>query len=751
MYSEQSEFQGHNPHSSHSVSVFSADQINLTTFFVRTSGLPFPPGPDHIRVFPETAVLAVNPAYDGYMVITEPLRWDENYSVSVLDSEPRRVNPDEWLNTLYSDKPLGVTVSPAGTGFGVFAPRATWVRLVLFSTPDSENYIEFEMNRDENGVWELFFPENLTGKAYGYRVAGKPDETEWFNPDVVIADPYSHAMTSVNTWHHSSRTLILDESFDWQGDTFLRHNLNELVIYETHLRDLTVHPSSGCTRPGTYLGFIEENQTGGLPHLRKMGVNAVEFLPLMEYGKIEIPYQKQVENGMMNTWNAYSRNHWGYMTTGFFAPESYYATDGHLIPGQRIGASGRQVTEMKEMVRVLHENNIAVILDVVYNHVSQYNHNPLKLIDKKYYFRLDEWGNPLSESGCGNDFKTERPMARRLILDSIRHWMTHYHIDGFRFDLAQLIDKETCAQIYHEARKINPNVFLVAEPWGGGYDPNGFADIGWASWNDQIRNGLKGFHPHDENKGLIFGRFFNQQDFFSLVRFVRGSLRQDGGQFHRPSQNVNYLESHDDHTFGDFIRLATGRVKPGQKIDDLTENARLTSYELKLHKLAATLLFTAQGNVMIAQGQEFGRSKVTAPSPAHDPHIGEIDHNSYEKDNETNFINFSHLELNEDLVEFYRELIALKKTYRVFTHCSTKDINFFPNMNTLALFYELEGGGFEEPDFFVAVNANHRHPSDCHLPDGKWQILLTNGDRSGVVSGKLTVHQTEALILMKID
>lgn len=751
MYSEQSEHQGSHSHNSPHFSLFSADQINLTTLFVRVSGLPFQLSPEHVRLYPDVPVLAVDPAYDGYLIVTEPMRWDENYEVSVLNCEPRLLNQDEWLNTLYSDKPLGCHLTETQTAFGVFAPRVSLVRLVLFDSPESENYTEYDMIRDENGVWELTFPKNLAGKAYGYRIVGKPHRTEWFNPDIIIADPYGKASTSMNTYHHSSRTLIFEDDFDWQGDTWVNHSHQELIIYEAHLRDMTAHPSSGCSAPGTYLGFIEENQRGGLPHLRKMGVNAVEFLPLMEFGNIELPYHKQADSGLMNTWNPYSRNHWGYMTSGFFAPENYYSSEGNLNPGQRIGTSGKQVNELRQMVKTLHDNNISVILDVVYNHVSQYDNNALKLIDKKYYFRLDEYFNPLSESGCGNDFKTERPMARRLILDSIRHWMKAYHIDGFRFDLAQLIDKETCSQILHEARKINPNVFLVAEPWGGGYDPNGFADIGWASWNDQIRNGLKGYHPHDENKGFIFGRFFNHQDYFSLVRFIRGSLRQDGGPFHKTSQNVNYIESHDDHTLGDFIRLATGKVKPGQKIDDLKAHATLTQFELKLHKLAATLLFTAQGNVLIAQGQEFGRSKVIAPTSAPDPHVGEVDHNTYEKDNDTNYINYDLMDLNEDLVEFYRELIALKKNYRVFTHCSTKDINFFPSLNTLALFFELEGYAFDEPNFFVAVNGNQRHPTDCHLPDGLWEVVLTNGEKRDVVQGKITIHQSEAVILMKID
>lgn len=752
MFAERPHTEGHSfSQSPVSVSIVSADQLNLTTVFVRVQGLHGLPEFGHIQFLPGLQVVSVSQAYDGLMIETSPMRWDEVYRISIAGCEPRLLNQDPWLDSLFSEKPLGYQLTDTYTRFGVFAPRASEVKLVLFADASSENYTEHPMNRDEDGVWELFFPESLDGYAYGYRVIGRQGDGEWFNPDVIIADPYSPAVTTMNTFHHQARTLIRHFDFDWKDAGPVAIPRNELIIYEAHLRNLTVHPSAGCSAPGTYLGFVDESQRGGLPHLKHMGVNAVEFLPLMEYGNIETPYQKQSDTGVFNTWNPYARNHWGYMTSYFFAPESYYASDGHLNPGQRTGQSGKQVFEMKEMVRRLHSEGLAVIMDVVYNHVSQYDHNPLKLIDKKYYFRLDSHGNPLSESGCGNDLKTERPMARRLIIDSVRHWMTEYHIDGFRFDLAQLIDKETCSQVLAEARKINPAVIMIAEPWGGGYDPNGFSDIGWASWNDQIRNGLKGFHPQDDVKGYVFGRFFHHNDYFSLVRYIRGSLRVDGGPFHKVEHTINYLESHDDHTFGDFIRIGTGKYRHGQKIDNLDEHARLNEHEMKLHKLAALFLFSAQGNVMIHSGQEFGRSQVVAPTAVHDPQVGEISSNSYDKDNDTSYLNFEHADLNQSLVDFYRQLIRLKKTFRVFTAASHRDINFFPSLNSLALFFELVGSTFDEPNFFVAMNSNHRHPSECFLPEGKWQVLLANVDGyKPVQSGRMVIHQGEAYLLMKL-
>ncbi len=166
------------------------------------------------------------------------------------------------------------------------------------------------------------------------------------------------------------------------------------------------------------------------------------------------------------------------MTSFFFAPESYYATDGTNKALSWNGTDGRAVHELKDMVKAFHNENIAVIMDVVYNHVSQYDYNPLKYIDRDLYFRFDDSGNWIAKSGCGNDCRTESPPMRQLILESLKYWMTEYHVDGFRFDLAHLIDEETREIIIRKLREINPHVIILAEPWGGGYDPAGFSDQG---------------------------------------------------------------------------------------------------------------------------------------------------------------------------------------------------------------------------------------------------------------------------------
>ncbi|MCS6989583.1 MAG: alpha-amylase family glycosyl hydrolase [Chloroherpetonaceae bacterium] len=667
------------------------------------------------------------------------------------------------LDSLYSDKPLGCLVENGKTTFRVFAPRATEVKLALFDKAEDETGKEILMKRDADGVWEHVEQGELYGKFYGYKVNGALGKGEMWNPNVVVADPYSKAVATKNTYRHEAKTLILDTRYDWEGDTWvIPKNHNELVIYEAHARDLTAHASSGVEKKGTYLGLVEKGKTGGLDYLKSLGVNAIELLPIHKFGTIEIPYRDSSvlrEGYPLNTWNPYERNHWGYMTSYFFAPETYYATDGTLDPKKMNGTDGRAVREFKDMVKALHREGIAVILDVVYNHVSQYDYNCFKYIDKFYYFRTDSAGNFLSLSGCGNDFKTERPMARRLIVESVKYWMTEYHIDGFRFDLAAMIDFETAKEIYKEAKKINPNVILIAEAWGGGeYEPHLFSDIGWASWNDQIRNGVKGQNP-DNGLGFIFGKFQGRNNVRSLRSFITGTLREDGGLFRQKEHSINYLESHDDHTLGDFIRLGLRDVKRDDVIKDLDQHAKLTPKQLALNKLAALFLFVSQGPIMIHEGQEFARSKVIAPTDAPDKNVGKIDHNSYEKDNETNYLNYHHAKLNAELVDYYKGLIALRKASPIFSSAPKSAVKFIDAKDTLVVAFRLDKAEYNqnadkksEFDFLVVMNGHPRKATDFVLPEGEWQIVANEKKVSpleplGTAKGRIAIPASSGLIL----
>jgi len=669
-----------------------------------------------------------------------------------------RRNKDSF-DTLVSSKVLGCTIGRETTAFRLFAPRAVSVSLVLFERYDATAGAEHAMSQTPDGVWEIELSGNLRGRYYGYRISGPSGPGEMFDPSVVVADPYSRAVCTQNHWRHPAKSLILDSSYDWQGDTWVAPaDQRRLIIYEAHLRDATMHPSSGAKSAGTYLGMVEKGRRGGLAYLKDLGINAVEFLPLHEFANIELPYGDSVVQKFgypVNSWNPYERNHWGYMTGYFFAPESYYASDGTMDRGRFCGADGRAVREMKDMVKALHREGISVILDVVYNHVSDYDQSPLKFIDKMYYFRTTPDGKFLGSSGCGNDLATERPMARRLIIDSVKHWMTEYHIDGFRFDQAAMIDEKTLAQVALESRKINPRVILIAEPWGGGkYKPASMSDLGWSSWNDLIRNGVKGRNPRgpipDDGPGFIFGRREGKNTKKSVMSFVTGTLRSDKGLFTKPQHAVNYLESHDDNTMGDYVRKVTGTVRPGQKIDDVLGHVKLTPRQQAISKLGAAFLLTAQGPVMIHQGQEFARTKVIPRTRVPDRRAGEVDDNSFEKDDATNWIDYEHVSVNRDLFDYYRGLITLRRTYPVFGGASRSAVHFIDARDEFAIAFRLDGDGGDR--FLVVLNGNPCRRLEVDLPEGRWDVLAdaksaSPGNPLGFVEKKVTVPRTSALIL----
>ncbi len=250
----------------------------------------------------------------------------------------------------YCAKELGCIVGKNSTTFRLFAPRATHVALILYPRPDAVQGRRIAMRRCTDGSWEHSEPGRLFGTCYGYRVAGSAAHDTMFDPAIVIADPYSHAVVTRNHYRQQARTLIVDGRYDWEGDTWVApDDHGALVIYEAHLRDLTAHPSAGARRGGTYAGLCEEARHGGLAHLRELGVNAVEFLPLQKAGTFEIPFRHGSvvdDNGSSNDHNPYERNHWGYMTSYFLAPESRFASDGTDAPGALSGAPARSSSQL---------------------------------------------------------------------------------------------------------------------------------------------------------------------------------------------------------------------------------------------------------------------------------------------------------------------------------------------------------------------------------------------------------------------
>lgn len=653
------------------------------------------------------------------------------------------------LDSYYSTKKLGAFVENGTTVFRLFAPQAFKVSLVVKKTVDEKNYKEYMMAKDADGVWEVVLSGELYGKFYGFKVL---NNKKLKKTDLLCLDPYAKAVASYNTYMGERLGIVINgNDFDWENDEWIQRDWSDLIIYEMHIKDQTSHPSSGVAHGGTYLGLTDNGKTGGLSYIKSLGVNTVELLPSQEFANIEIPFQKKFK-GKINTWNPYERNHWGYMTAAFFAPEGYYSVSDKPVQFKNWdGTTGKQVNDFKEMVKGFHKEDIAVIMDVVYNHLSEYELGNLKEIDKEYYFRLDENGNFKTESGCGNDLKTERPMVRKLIVENILYWMKEYHVDGFRFDLGKLIDWVTLEDIVHEAKTINPDVVFIAEPWGGGYDPRGMSLRGIASWNDQIRNGVKGENPKN-GPGWIFGQWQGNNNPNRIKSYINGTIIRDSlGLFQKKEHSVNYLESHDGYTLGDFIRLGTKETGENQLIRDVDSFVKLSPLQMKLNKLAALFLFTSQGITMIHAGQEFARTKVIPLSgDAPDTNRGKIDHNTYDKDNEVNAINYHHAKINQELLNYYTGLISLRNKYDAFRKADYADITFFANdHNEFTVDYAIN---YDEDQFLVLMNANPNSSKEFLLPEGNWEVLV-NAELAGtkkldVVSGKLVIPSTAGYVLI---
>jgi pullulanase len=430
-----------------------------------------------------------------------------------LSSMPMPLVPGDFFFDLGTDLPLGALVSGKVTTFRIFAPRAEAVTLhACHDLAARKTAAAFPLARRGDGhgaagVWEVELDRNLHGWFYWYSVDGMDEATGKFVSRADILDPYAFA-----TVDRDGPGIVLDAGWVGHGDTeFRTPPWQDLVIAEAHVRDLTAKAPVEAT-PVERRGFSGlcrwvENPDFYLHHL---GVNCVELQPVQEF-----------DNKTREEYN------WGYMTNGYFAPESSYS----LSPAE---ASG--VRELQALVKAFHGRGIAVILDVVYNHVGTPPH--LLLIDRLYYFEQDAAGNLANWSGCGNDVRASAAMAKRLIIDSCVHLIEAYGIDGFRFDLAEVIGVEVLRDIEAALKRVKPGVILIAEPWSfRGHIAGALRDTGWASWNDGFRNFVKEY---------VRGESPAER----LEYFLRGSPWYFAKW---PAQTVNYTESHDDRTWLDSI------------------------------------------------------------------------------------------------------------------------------------------------------------------------------------------------------
>ena len=639
--------------------------------------------------------LGVDPSASGTteleIKLAEPLKLSEVYSVVIEGAAKRKamktITPGDFFYRLSSDKKLGPILHREHDAitFRLFAPRAKSVMLNLFDQPSNKvpgkvrtTYIEpnkqYPMWQDpEDGVWEVSLLGQHIGEYFSYNVDGPQGDGEGFHAKSHIGDPYSYAVA-----HENQNAVIIDtqatnEIFTgWTDQDFQRLPMEDVVIYETHLRDLTIHPSSKVPRnkAGKYDGLIASTGTGtGLDHLKQLGVNYIEFLPLHEF-------------------NSATAFNWGYVTCYFFSPEGSYAHDQY---------NGSQVYEFKNLVNYLHNQGFGVVMDVVFNHVG--SPNIFSLIDRKYYFRLTPEFAFQNFSGVGNDVRSESTMMSRFIVECVKFWVEEYHIDGFRFDLCELIDMDTLMDIKDQIRAIDENILLISEPWSfRGEHKSKLRGTGWSAWNNDFRYAAKDFvrgYPDNRDR---------------LKENIIGSVNAWASD---PLQPVNYMESHDDMALTDELSNAPNH-----------DARKLSERDGELARLSATLIFTSLGIPMIAEGQEFLRSKWGIS-------------NTYNQDDKVNALNWDDRKrpIADETLAYYEAMIKLRlseagASFRLAERPDGSYYQWIDPEDTRAMGYivnapkQQDGSGF-----IVLLNAADKKVKfNVTLPAGNWK-KISDGDR----------------------
>jgi glycogen operon protein len=569
--------------------------------------------------------------------------------------------------------PLGATVLPGGVNFAIYTQHGTEVFLLLFDRPDGEPTDVIRLDNCDKFVWHAFVRGIKAGQFYGYKVRGEyqPDLGKRFNEAKLLLDPYARAVTgkfanadnlllaydprpgagdkSLDTRDNTAvvpKAIVIDDAFDWQDDAPPDLELEQLFIYEVHVKGFTAHPSAKAEVPGTYLGFVQK-----IPHLTALGVNAVELLPVHEHYVDDF----LTERGLTN--------YWGYNSIGFFAPELSYSTR---------RAPGGQVAEFKTLVRELHKAGIKVLLDVVYNHTGEGNEMgptmSFRGLDNLAYYSLTGPADAprrsyLNYTGCGNSLNFDSPAVIRLVMDSLRYWLDVMHVDGFRFDLASVLGRTEDGSFrssagFFEAVAQDPvlsRAILVAEPWDIGTYQVGRFPVDWSEWNGKFRDTMRSFGKGDAGQLAELGwRLTGSADLYG----------EDGRSAYN---SINFITCHDGFTLADLVSYngkhneANGEHNRDGADDNRSWNcgaegdtgdAGILALRRQITKNYACYLLFASGTPMILGGDEFGRSQCG-------------NNNAYCQDNEISWFDWSALSRNREIFEFFQKAIDFTRRFPV--------------------------------------------------------------------------------------
>ncbi|MBJ7930654.1 MULTISPECIES: type I pullulanase [Bacillus cereus group] len=595
----------------------------------------------------------------------------------------------------YSGNDLGNIYSPQHTKFRVWAPTASEAKLVTYKKWNDKIGTEINMQQGEKGTWKAEIKGNQKGLFYTYKVKIGDKWTE-------AVDPYVRA-ASVN----GDKGVVIDlnetNPKKWKVNKKPEFkNPEDAIIYELHVRDLSIQPESGIKQKGKYLGVTEKGTKGpegvktGLDHMKDLGVTHVQFLPIFDYASVN---EETLNEPQYN---------WGYDPKNFNVPEGSYSTNPYE-PTARI-------TELKQMIQVLHDNNLRVVMDVVYNHMYNAAESNFHKLVPGYYYRYNEDGTFANGTGVGNDTASEQKMMRKFMVDSVTYWAKEYNLDGFRFDLMGIHDYETMNEIRKAVNQIDPSIILHGEGWDlntplaaelKANQKNAKKMKGIAHFNDNIRDGLKGSVFEEKENGFVNGKE-NMED--RIKKGITAGIDYDtkSSTYQDPEQVLTYVEAHDNHTLWDKLEL----TNPGD-----SEEVRK-----QMHKLSSSILLTSQGIPFLHAGQEFMRTKYG-------------DHNSYKSPDSINQMDWLRRAAYNNEVDYMKGLIDLRKKYPAFRMTSTeqikKHISFIDApKNVIAYSIDGKGNGNKNENFMVAHNAN-RESVDITLPSkGPWKVLV-DGKQAG--------------------
>ena len=530
-------------------------------------------------------------------------------------------------------KKLGIKYSKEKTSFRVLAPTIDDIKLLIYEGPEEITRDEYNMTKSEDGIYYVTIDGDLKNKFYTYLVDNKNE----------VTDPYSYA-TSLN----GIRSCILDlketNPKGWDGHSIpFREDLCKSIIYEVHVKDFTIHPSSNAKHRGKYLGFCQEGTTynglsTGIDHLKELGITHVHLMPVYDY--LTVKEEKE--------YFYHEKNYnWGYDPEHYNIPEGSYSIKPE-DPKIRI-------KELKTLIMKLHEAGISVVMDVVYNHTFRGKTSNFNVLYPNYFYRT--LGNNCFSNGssCGNELATEREMVGKFIKDSLIYWLEEYKVDGFRFDLMALIDINTVEEIVKELKEIKEDVLIYGEPWTGGKTTLSDSmttskgtqiNKGFAFFNDEFRDAIKGDND-GYKKGFAQG---NIDEKINVETGIVGSIYYDEGHIGftaSPNETINYVNSHDNLILQDKLM----KLYPNSTEEEL----------MKYSKFIMSILFTSQGITFIHAGNEFLRSKNMVK-------------NSYKSPLSVNGIDWSLKEKNIEFVNYIKDLIKLKKNYPQFNLSTTEEI-----------------------------------------------------------------------------